>query len=147
MTLPKPGIDWNPKRKGDAATLVNVDTWVWLTDRRDDLYVEATANTVNGPMTARVDANLSSMTISAPGTDPVECNGPGVPYARGATGECSVRFNRASPRGGRTPVTTSTTWSATWSFNGADRGPIPLQPAAQTQVTNVGVREVQAVVR
>jgi hypothetical protein len=147
MTLLKPGIDWNPQRKGDASTLVNVDTWVWLTDRRTSLYVEATANTLAGPMSARVDAGLQSMTVSAPGTDPVQCAGAGVPYSQGATGECSIRFNRASPRGGKTPVTTSTTWSATWSFNGVDRGPIPVQPAAQTQITNVGVREIQAVVR
>lgn len=43
MTLPGPEIDWNPKRNGDAATLVNLDTWVWLTDRNRDLYVEASA--------------------------------------------------------------------------------------------------------
>ena len=28
------------------------------------------------------------MTVSAPNADPVECQGPGVPYAAGATGEC-----------------------------------------------------------
>lgn len=141
MTLPGPQISWNPKRNGDAATLVNIDTWVWLTDRSTNRYVEATA----GGVTARVDANLSSMTVSAPNADDAECEGGGVPYAPGASGGCSIRFRRGSAAGGTTPVTTRTRWSATWSVNGQDRGEIPKQPAPATGVTPVGVREIQAV--
>jgi hypothetical protein len=147
MTLPKPEINWNPKRAGDAATLVNLDTWVWLTDRRTSLYVEASADTAVGRIAARVDASLAAMTVSAPGAGTTQCEDGGVPYAPGATGECAIRFTRSSPGGGRTPVTTQTRWTATWSVNGQDRGAIPQQPAAQSLVTNIGVREVHAVVR
>jgi hypothetical protein len=142
MTLPAPEINWNPKRNGDAATLVNIDTWVWLTDRSTNRYVEASA----GGVTARVDANLTSMTVSAPNAGRAECRGGGVPYAPGASGECSITFKKGSPAGGTTPVTTQTQWLATWSIDGADQGQIPNQPAPATDVTPIGVREVQAVV-
>jgi hypothetical protein len=146
LTLPGPTINWNPKRVGDAATLVNIDTWVWLTDRRTNLYVDATANSDVGQVTARVDANLQGMTVSAPGVPEQSCPDGGVPYAQGATGECAIKFTNGSPNGGKTPVTTRTQWFATWSFNGEDRGAIPVQPAGPAQVTTIGVREVQAVV-
>jgi hypothetical protein len=146
MTLPVPWINWNPKRVGDAATLVNIDTWVWLTDRQTNLYVDATADSDVGQVTARVDANLQGMTVTAPNAGQKDCPDGGVPYAQGATGECAIKFTRGSPAGGKTPVTTQTQWYATWSFNGAYRGEIPVQPAGPRQVTTIGVREVQAVV-
>jgi hypothetical protein len=143
MTLPLPQINWNPKRNGDLSTLVNLDTWVWLTDRNGNRYVEASADSDTGRVTARVDANLQSMTVSADGVPAKTCQDGGVPWSEGATGECSIRFPRSSPGGGKTAVTTQTSWLATWSFNGADRGPIPVQPAGPASVTNIGVREVQ----
>jgi hypothetical protein len=141
MTLPEPKLDWNPKRNGDAATLVNLDTWVWLTDRNTDLYVEASA----GGVTARVDAKLDSMTVSAPNAGSTECKDGGVPYAPGASGECSITFTRSSPTGGTSPVTATTQWSATWSINGADQGPIPDPLAPATDTTPIAVREVEAI--
>lgn len=141
MTLPAPQIDWNPKRNGDAATLVNIDTWVWLTDRNTSLYVEASA----GGITARVDAKLDSMTVSAPTAEGTECVNGGVPYAPGASGQCSIAFKRSSPVGGTTPVTTQTQWSAVWSVNNAPQGPIPDPLPPATDVTAIGVGEVQAI--
>ena len=141
MTLPLPRIDWNPKRRGDAATLVNLATWVWLTDRATGRYVEASA----GGVTVRVDATLDSMTVSAPTAETAECADGGVPYAPEASGECSVTFRKSSPAGGTTPVTTQTRWSATWSVNGEPQGAIPVPLAPATGVTAIGVREVQAV--
>lgn len=143
MTLPLPQINWNPKRTEDQATLVNLDTWVWLTDRNPNRYVEASADSDTGRVTARVDANLQGMTVRADGVPEKTCQNGGVPWSDGATGECSIRFPRSSPGGGTTAVTTQTSWLATWSFNGADKGPIPVQPTGPTGVTNIGVREVQ----
>jgi hypothetical protein len=143
MTLPLPAINWNPKRNGDLSTLVNIDTWVWLTDRDANRYVEASADSDTGRVTARVDANLQSMTVRAAGVPDKTCQNGGVPWSDGATGECSIRFPRSSPGGGTTAVTTQTSWFATWSLNGADKGAIPVQPTGPAAVTNIGVREVQ----
>ena len=60
LTVPAPRLDWNPKHDGDAATLVNLDTWVWLTDRREDLYVHASVDTMAGTIWAQVDANWTA---------------------------------------------------------------------------------------
>ncbi|TCC45877.1 hypothetical protein E0H75_29640 [Kribbella capetownensis] len=147
MTIPEPVLDWNPKRAGDASTLVNMDTWVWLKDQQKDLYVEATANSAAGALTARVDAALSSLTVSAPSAGSTTCNGPGTPYAPGASNPCTIQFTKASPLGGTTPVTATTTWHATWSYQGTNMGAIPQQPAPQSNTTNIGVLEVQAVAR
>jgi hypothetical protein len=146
MELPTPTIDWNPKRAGTNGTLVNLDTWVWLTDRRDDLFVRATANTLGGPTWAQVDVKLSGMTVSAPGAQTVECAGAGVPYSPSATGECAISFSHASTGTEGTSVTTQTNWHGTWTAT--DRGveDLPTQPTAPPGITPIRVNEVQAVV-
>lgn len=143
MTIPEPVLDWNPKRTGDASTLVNLDTWVWLKEGGDDVWVRATA----GQNYAQVDAGLTSMTVSAQGAGTTTCQGKGTPYAPGAANPCTIQFTKASPLGGTTPVTATTTWNATWSANGNPMGAIPQQPAPQSNTTNIGVLEVQAVAR
>jgi hypothetical protein len=145
MELPTPTIDWNPKWTGTGGTLVNLDTMVWLTDRRDNLFIRATANTLGGPTFAQVDVALENMTVSAPGADTVECAGGGVPYSPSATGECSIRFTRASPGTAATPVTTQTSWSGTWFGTGVAQQALPTQPTAPPGVTPIRVTEVQAV--
>lgn len=147
MELPAPKIDWNPKRSGTAGTLVNLDTWVWLTDRRDNLFVRATANTLGGATFAQVDVALDTMTVSAPGADTAECAGPGVPYSPSATGECAIRFTRASASAAGTPVTTKTSWLGTWFGTGIAQQPLPTQPTAPDSVTPIRVTEVQAISR
>lgn len=143
LTLPAPAINWNPKRSGDRATVVRLDTWVWLTDRRDALWVEASVDSLAGRMSARVDATLTGLKVSAPGAVSTECAGPGVPYARGKTGECSIRFTQTSAALGltTTPVTVQSQWHATWLSNGQPQGDVPEQPTVPPQVTNVGVGE------
>jgi len=147
MELPTPAIDWNPKRAGTGGTLVNLDTWVWLKDRRDKLFVRASANTLGGPTFAQVDVALTGMTVSAPGATTAECQGPGVPYAEGATGECSIQFNRASASAAGTAVTTRTNWHGTWFATNRAVAELPTQPVVTPSVTNIRVNEVQAVVR
>jgi hypothetical protein len=142
MTLPGPKIDWNPKRNGDAATLVNLATWVWLTDQNTDLYVTASA----GGNSVTVNASLASMTVSGPNGESTDCVDGGVPYTSGASGGCTIAFTRSSSAGGTSPVSTTTQWNATWSINGGpSEGPIPdpLKPA--TEITNIAIREVEAI--
>lgn len=143
LTVPAPTLDWNPKHNGDAATLVNLDTWVWLTDRREDLYVRASVNTMAGPAWAQVDAKLTGMTVSAPNADTVECPGGGVPYAAGATGECALTFFKASPGQGTSPVTAKTTWATTWQTQAGPQGATPEQLDPPPATTNIRVIEVQ----
>jgi hypothetical protein len=145
MTLPEPTIDWNPKWTGAAATFVNFETWIWLTDPEPDLYVDATA----GDTTVRVDATMDSMTVTAPNAGQTECKDGGVPYAPGASSTCTILFTSSSPAGGTTPVTTTTQWNATWSVRMGGRtelkGPIPDPLAPISGVTNIAVRERQVI--
>lgn len=148
MALPTPAIDWNPKRAGTNGTLVNLDTWVWLKDRRDNLYVEATANTMGGPTSARVDVNLTGMTVEADGAETAVCDGPGIPYSQAASAAaaCTIRFTHASATAAGTSVRTQTIWHGTWTANDVPQGDIPTQPVVNPSVTAVRVSEVQAVV-
>jgi hypothetical protein len=142
MTLPLPVIDWNPKRREDAGTLVNVDTWVWLTDQNTDLYVTAAA----GGNSVTVNATLGSMTVSGPNGESTDCAKGGVPYTAGASGGCTIAFTRSSPAGGTSPVSTTTQWTATWTIGANDfQGPIPDPLTPATETTNIAIRELQAV--
>jgi hypothetical protein len=142
LDLPAPEIGWNPQRQGDAATFVNLDTWVWLEESPVQLEVNARA----GTNTARVEATIDTMTVSAPYADPVTCDGTGVPWSRGATGGCAIVFGRSSAiqPGHVTPVTVDTHWAIEWFANGAPRG--ALEPQTTTGVNPVPVAEVQTVV-
>ncbi|GAA1660499.1 hypothetical protein GCM10009744_62690 [Kribbella alba] len=147
MTLPPPAIDWNPKHVGDAASVVNFDTWVWLKDRSTNRYVEASVDSIEGRIFARVDADLVGMTVQAPDTETVECPGSGVPYSEGATGECAIRFGKASPGQSKTPVTVQTNWHTTWFGTGVGRTETPQQPGPATAPTPIRVLEIQAISR
>jgi hypothetical protein len=147
MAVPTPHLDWNPKHTGDAASVVNLDTWVWLRDRRNNLYVEASVNSAAGRISARVEANLTGMTVSAPNAETVECERSGVPYSRGATGECSIRFSKASPGQSRTPVTVRTNWHTTWLANTEPQGDTPKQLDPPPGNTPIRILEIHAVGR
>lgn len=143
MTVPTPQLDWNPKHTGDAASIVNLDTWVWLRDRRNNVYVEASVNSAAGRIFARVDANLTGMTVSAPNAETVECPGAGVPYAPGATDECSIRFLKASPGQSKSPVSVKTIWHTTWLATGRPRVDTPEQLDPPPETTPIRVLEIQ----
>lgn len=147
MTVPAPEIDWNPKHAGDLASVVNIDTWVWLRDRRPGLYVEASVDSMAGRISARVDATLTGMTVSGPNGESADCAGSGVPYAPGATGECSIRFVKASPGQSKSPVTVKTGWATTWSTPGQDPVPTPEQLDPAPATTNIRVLEIQTITR
>lgn len=148
MALPTPAIDWNPKATGTNGTFVNLDTWVWLKDRRDNLYVRATANTMGGDTWAQVDVNLTGMTVQADGAQTAVCDGPGIPYSQSASAAaaCTITFTHASPTTAGTSVRAQTIWHGTWSTNDGPRGDIPTQPVVNPSITAVRVGEVQAVV-
>jgi hypothetical protein len=142
LDLPGPQIGWNPQRQGDGATFVNLDTWVWLEESPVQLEVNAQA----GSNVARVEATIDSMTVSAPYSDPVTCDGTGVPWSPVATGACAIVFGRSSAihSGQVTPVTVDTHWAIEWFANGAPQG--ALEPQTTTAINPVPVAEVQTVV-
>jgi hypothetical protein len=149
MELPTPAIGWNPKVAGTNGTLVNLDTWVWLTDRRDKLFVRATANTMGGETWAQVDVDLNGMTVEADGAETAVCDGPGVPYSQAASpaAACTIRFGKASATAAGTTVTTQTTWHGTWTATGRGPAELPTQPVANPSVTQIRVDERQIVNR
>jgi hypothetical protein len=93
MDLPKGTIRWNPSVDG-GATVVNLDTWVWVEGAPTSVSV--TAQIPSGTW-ARVDAQLAGLQLSAPGADPATCPDTGVAWSPGAkTTSCSLVFFRSS---------------------------------------------------
>lgn len=142
MEIPVPAVDWNPRIAGNDATLVNMETWVWLTDPTTLFSVTAEA----GGNSARVDATFREMTLSAPGADGATCAGPGVAWSPAADDGCVIVFGRSSANqpGLRTPLTITTGWDASWSANGVLQGALDAQ--TQSAVANVPVAESQTVI-
>ncbi|WP_129668081.1 hypothetical protein [Phytoactinopolyspora endophytica] len=139
MELPDPEISWNPQRESDSATLVNVDTWLWLDEGPVQLEVNAEA----GGNTARAEAALSSMSFSASSADPVTCAGTGVEWSPEAASGCSLTFNRSSANqpGQVTPVTAQSLWTIEWFANAEPRG--ELDPQTTSAVFDIPVAENQ----
>ena len=152
VEIPTGQIDWNPKARGVGATLVNTDTWVWVTGAVQE--VTATARVESGTW-AQVQARVAGIEVDAEGADRVECDGLGTAWSAGADPEaaCSVWFTRSSagarvPPGGSLPafeMTVTATWEA--SFTSSMHATAQALPSQQTTVTAyVPVAEVQALV-
>lgn len=148
MTIPNPRVNWNPKMAGNAASVVNLDTWFWLDNYPTDLFVRASVDTAAGEVFAQVDAEMTGMHVSAPNADGADCDKAGVPYKSGASTDCALTFRKASPGTSSTPVTVTTNWTTTWFGTGQPnhvRTPEQLAPPATT--AQVRVLEIQAVGR
>lgn len=152
VELPTGQVSWNPTLDGSGATLVNTDTWVWVSDAVQE--VTATASVASGTW-AQVQARVAGIEVDAEGADRVECTGMGVPWSAGADAgaACAVWFTRSSagarvPPGGTLPafeVTVTATWEA--SFTSSLDAAAQALPSQTTTVTAyVPVAEVQALV-
>jgi hypothetical protein len=176
LQIDTPDIDRNPQIATDAgaATLVNWQTYFWLTNQTEALGSNdalttrtATAEVVDGAPSATVTATLDDLAVIGAGIAPgnrtgVEATGrvSCTPqqavrkYGDGATGAntCNVKFTRASVgRPGGFPVQMTTTWTGDWAGIEADGdavqgapGDITIEP--RTSTVNVPVAESQAVV-
>ncbi|MGA9746833.1 MAG: hypothetical protein WBQ50_05200 [Nocardioides sp.] len=136
MEMPEPVFDYNPRRTGDAATLVNLDTWFWLEDDTEEGEVTATA----GANSVTVDAALQDVTFVGDNAGAVTCTDPGVEWTPGADSSCLLQFIRAGSNG----VTASSTWGLTWSYNGTPQG--TLDALGATWTTDINTVESQALV-
>lgn len=136
MTMPEPTFDHNPDLTGGQDTLVNLDTWFWLRDSTGSGYVSASA----AGNTARVDATLDRVSFSAGRAGSIDCNDTGTPWARGASSDCTIAFDRA----GQHRVTAETAWGLTWSYNGTPQG--ALDPIGAVWSDVLGVAQSQSLV-
>lgn len=143
LDLPDPDIGWNPRLDGNGATLVNLDTWIWLEDSAVDLDLTAEANGA----WATVHTWVTSMNLSAPYADPVQCADFGTAWdLTEPSGSCVLNFGRSSAGlpGNVTPVTVETLWSADWVGSGGTSGVLDNQAMAGQATVPVG--EVQTIV-
>lgn len=143
VTIPAPSVDYNPKMSlsgvAEGATIVGYDTWVWASgDTPTTVTVTATA----GSASATITASASGMRLSAPDST-VSCRGFGVAWSPDSSStDCSIVFTRSSAHlGGTTPLTTSITYSATWTSTTGESG--DLGGVTTTSTTQIPVAEVQ----
>lgn len=136
MEVPEPAFEFNPDARGAFDTLVNLETWFWLSDPTQGGSVTATA----GANSVTVDAELADVVFSAPSAGAVPCVGTGVAWRPGGSSECVLVFDRP----GAAEVTADTRWTISWSFNGQPQGAVDPLSARFTQP--VGVAESQSLV-
>jgi hypothetical protein len=149
--LPAGTVGWSPTIGGVAATIVNLDTWVWVAGA--PTTVSVTASIPSGTW-ARVDAVLDWVELSAPGADPATCDEPGIAWTASATSTpCSIVFTRSSANqavkdGQSFPTSTLTitaVWTASWvSSDNPTPTALPTQEIATT--AEVPVAEIQTLV-
>lgn len=150
MDLPTGIIRWNPTLAGSGATIVNLDTVVWVEGGPTQVSITAEVPGV----WARVDATLDHLDLAAEGADPGTCPGAGKAWTGGAdTTVCSVVFFRSSANqpikaGHDLPTATLTataTWNAAW-VSSLEPNPtnLPTQQIAAT--TEIPVAEIQSLV-
>jgi hypothetical protein len=149
--LPTGTIDWNPRLDGVDATIVNLDTWVWVDGAPTTASVRAS---VSSGLWAQVDAVLDHVELSAPGADPVTCDEPGIAWTAGATSTpCSIWFTHSSANqpvkdGQDLPTATLTVtavWTASWTSS-LDSNPTALPTQEITTTAEIPVAEIQTLV-
>ncbi|KHL12096.1 hypothetical protein CLV56_3453 [Mumia flava] len=138
MTVPEPRFEMNPRYQGDAITVVNLETWFW-TDASIPTAGSVTASA--GANSVTVDITREGVEFASPSAGSVLCTDGGTPYAQGENSDCTLTFRRSAAA---TPVTASTLWHGTWSFNGAPQGAI--DPLTSSWSDDIGVGEVQSIV-
>lgn len=154
MELPAGQIRWSPSLSGVGATVVGVETWVWVEDAPTQVSVRAE---IPGTW-AQVDAVLSGLRVSAPGAGTADCPGAGAVWSAGADPDaaCTVVFHRSTAGGDdvdaddATPPTVTLTatasWTASWTSS-LNADPTDLAPPdPQTTTAQIAVAEVQGLV-
>ncbi|GEL98884.1 hypothetical protein [Cellulomonas terrae] len=151
MDLPEGTIRWNPSLVGSGATVVNTDTWVWVEGAATSVSVTAS---IPSGLSATVNAVLSGMELSAPGSDGTTCADTGTPWTAGATStSCALTFYRSTANqpvkaGQSLPTATLTataTWTASW-VSSVDPNPTALPAQTLATTAEVPVAEIQSIV-
>ncbi|MGQ0575503.1 MAG: hypothetical protein ACT4RN_15050 [Pseudonocardia sp.] len=139
LRLPAPSISTSPV----ADQLVNVPTWLWLSDGFEPVSATAAVPGVSVTAVATPTALVWSMGDGAT----VTCRGPGTPFVSGsdqsaASPDCghTYRSSSAGQAGAAFPVTATVRWTVTWSGAGGG-GTFP--DLDSTITTTFRVAEVQ----
>ncbi|MFI7064650.1 hypothetical protein ACIBL3_26905 [Kribbella sp. NPDC050124] len=143
-----PTLDRNPKMTGtNAATVVNLPTWFWVTNPgnslADDGTLTLTASVPGTPVNMTLVARSSDVSItSVAGSN--TCPVAQAKYAYGAgksdANACTVTFDRANAGW---PVTATVTWTANWTGNDGTGPQTGTASLTRSTTINVPVVEVQ----
>lgn len=140
LELPTPAVAASPA----GVQLVNLPTWLWLTDGWEAIAATATVPGVSVTATA----NPRAVTWSTGDGAEVVCAGPGTPFPAGAqprssSPDCGHTYRRASTDqpSEAYPVVVTVHWSVTWSGAGSS-GTFP--DLTTTASTSFRVAESQA---
>ena len=138
-----PTVETNPPL-GTQHAVVNMDTWLWITDPWEVIHVTDTV----GLTTVDVFARPEHVTWAFGDGGAELCTGPGVPWSESAHAGgtyCSHRFISSSAGLTDSAYTASatTTWIFSWALNGRDMGDFGSIDRTTTFAIQVG--EIQAV--
>lgn len=152
MVLPTGTVRWNPTLQGSGATLVNMDTLVWVEGATNAVQVRA--EVVETGTWAQVDARMARMHVSADGAEDVTCTATDALVGAGTgRSDCAIVFTRSTAgqavQAGETlPTATleaTAVWEATWTSS-LDATPRPLDVRDTTITAELPVAEIQTVV-
>ncbi len=122
MQLQPPVIRTAPPQ-GSGSGLVGLPVWMW-TDRAENVSGPITRSASDGPVAVEATGVVTAIAWDMGDGTTVTC-GLGTPYPAGADGsspDCGHTYTRASdnhvPGGGPWPISTTTTWTVTWSGGG-----------------------------
>jgi len=143
MTLPQPGIGYNPKDSAGGQTFPRIPggTWVWVTP---EMAAGATRDVTAsaGGISATVVATFDGATFTSSGgttTGSVSCPDGGKAYKQGTVSSCVLEYVTSSGSGSYT-VTAEAVWSATVSSPAGSRA---IEGARMTGQIALKVGEIQ----
>lgn len=143
-----PTLDRNPKMAGaNAATVVNLPTWFWVTNPANSLADDGTltlhAEVPGTPVQMDLVAKSSDVSITSVAGS-TTCPVAQAKYAYGAgksdSNACTVTFDRSNAGW---PVTATVTWAATWTGNDGAGPQSGSDSLTRSTTINVPVVEVQ----
>jgi hypothetical protein len=161
IDLQAPALMWNPKVNSlGGGTLVNLPTWFWVTNPgpavgndNGERSVTATAAAGGQQVSVTVTAKASKLQIASPGgAATCSVDQARTAYAKGTpeNSACTLAFKRSSNRyESGFPVQATVAWTASWTGTGpgVPAGEQQLDGVVMSSMTNVPVRESQAIVK
>ncbi|MEZ5379650.1 MAG: hypothetical protein R2733_24340 [Acidimicrobiales bacterium] len=137
---PEPPTPATSPMWGEVASVVNMSTWLWVTDDWEPVEEEESQGFVTVVVQARP---VETSWDTGDGTTVVCANGPGVPWAPGMASDdtyCSHTFTAA---GTGLAGSATTTWTFRWWLNGNDMG--DFGDFTRTTPISFDVTEIQAI--
>ncbi len=143
LLLPAPVPNLSPPAER-TSTLVGVATWFWVPAEQ---WTARSATVTAGAVSVTASARPALLRFDpGDGSLPIDCAGPGIPWALGATSTCSHHYvwTSAHHPSGRWPARLETVWEVTWSATTGAGG--VLDPIVRSTDLPVRVAEAVAVI-